>query len=149
MLTLKNRFVSNHVKRHRDYIDELFGSSIDDLWGTLFNVYDPLEYMGFTEYDDGTATFSLDVPGMKVEDLDISIDKNVVTVKGERKDTRRQAKINTSFTLPAGYDPASIAAKLEDGVMVLSIAKTPSEKQESRKIEIQSVQPKLLEKSKD
>lgn len=148
MLTLKNPFVSNHVKRHRDYIDELFGSSVD-LWGTLFNVCDPLQYMGFTEYDNGTATFSVDVPGMKVEDLDISIDKNIVTVKGERKDIRRPAKINTSFSLPSDYDAESLSAKLEDGVMILTVRKLPSEKNGARKIEIQSIQPKLLEKSKD
>lgn len=149
MLTIKNPFVSTHVKRHRDYIDELFNSSIEDLWGTLFEVYDPLQHMGFTEYDDGTATFSVDVPGIKAEDIDISIVKNVVTVKGERKDIRRPAKINTSFTLPSGYDPETLSANLADGVMVLTIKKLPSEKTESRKIEIQSVQPKLLEKSKD
>jgi len=146
MFTLTNRS-TNRVRQHRDYIDQLFTSSFEDMWDILLGISTPA---GFVESDDGTAYIQLDVPGMKAEDIEISLEKGVLSVKGERKDVRRQHKINSTFNIPAGYDPGNIVANLEDGVMTLKFQKLPETKTEVKKIAIQSgAPPNLLADNKN
>lgn len=138
MLFLRNSFFSNPVKRHRDYLDEILDLSFDGVWDTIVGASSPLDRMGFREYDDGTARLKVDVPGCKMEDIDISVDKNLLTIKTERKDGVHQAKFHTSCILSDRYDPESITAILEDGVMTLSVKRKEKEKQQARKIQIQA-----------
>ena len=76
-----------------------------------------------------------DLPGVHEQDLDISLHEGVLTVSGsrqaeERKDTegyalyeRQFGSFSRSFSLPEIADGDRIDAKLENGVLTLTIGK--------------------------
>jgi HSP20 family protein len=91
---------------------------------------------------------SVDLPGMKKEDIKIEMSDNVLTVSGERKrgnsektqKVQRYEKVygffKRSFTLPHAIDASKVEARYEDGVLELYLPKTQAAT--SRRIEIQS-----------
>lgn len=77
---------------------------------------------------------SLDVPGVKKEDLKIDLDARILTVTGQRSNGRFQR----SFQLPETVNAEAIEAHLEDGVLQLALPK--AEVSKSRTIQVQSGQ---------
>jgi HSP20 family protein len=78
----------------------------------------------------------LDVPGVKKEDVKVTIDGRRVSVKAESASVAEQkdgdrivyreravSSYARSFTLPVEVDQASASAKLEDGVLALELPK--------------------------
>lgn len=89
--------------------------------------------------------FTFDVPGVKKEDLDITLERGVLTVKGSRKFEPTGAKeqlllgrsygtFTRSFSLPEHLDEEKLAANLENGVLTIEIPKL--QKAQPRKITI-------------
>lgn len=93
----------------------------------------------------------LDTPGMTAEDIDISLENNILTVSGERKSSwtdsdareatwhiseRRYGKFSRSFMLPRDVEQDRIGADFENGVLSITIPK--SEKARRRRIEIRA-----------
>jgi len=84
-----------------------------------------------------------ELPGMKKEDIKVSLKDGVLTVSGERKmedkkdegDYRRIERSYGAFmrslTLPEGVDPKSIKAKLENGVLEVEVPK-PEQKEKEK-----------------
>jgi HSP20 family protein len=78
-----------------------------------------------------------DMPGMKKEDIKISIDGNVVSINATMKEEKEQTTGNTvyserysgeqfrSFSLPQDVDEAKAEAKYQDGVLHLTLPKKP------------------------
>jgi HSP20 family protein len=89
-----------------------------------------------------------ELPGVKREDIEVSIDANVLTLKGERKlekeeQGRRYHRIERSygtfvrqFQLPSNIDSAQIDAQLSEGVLTVSLNKKQELK--PRKIDVKS-----------
>lgn len=88
-----------------------------------------------------------DIPGVNPDDIDISMEKGVLTIKGERntenveenENFRRVERLSGTFyrrfTLPDSADADKIAAKSEHGVLTITIPK--QEVALSRRIEVQ------------
>ena len=72
------------------------------------------------EQDEQAWTVSLDVPGVTREQLTIAIDGAVVRV-ATVKDAARQYQ--AAYELPADIDAEATSAKLENGVLTLSLGK--------------------------
>ena len=72
------------------------------------------------EQDEQAWTVSLDVPGVTREQLTIAIDGAVVRV-ATVKDAPRQYQ--AAYELPADIDAEATSAKLENGVLTLSLGK--------------------------
>ena len=70
--------------------------------------------------DDKAWTLSLDVPGLAREDLTVSIEGAVVRVDS-KADAKREFK--AAYELPTDIDQAASTAKLEHGVLRLTLAK--------------------------
>jgi len=82
---------------------------------------------------DGDLLVRAELPGVKLEDVDITVHDRVLTVSGERKveeeqerggyyvRERRQGTFRRSMTLPEGVDEESIRARFEDGVLEVTI----------------------------
>ena len=100
-----------------------------------------------TETKDSYA-FKADVPGVKKEDLEITITGNRLQVTGKR-DSEHETKSDTiytyerqygsfcrSFTLPDGADLDHAKSELKEGVLTLVIPKLASAK--PKKIEIKT-----------
>ncbi|HEY2745035.1 MAG TPA: HSP20 family small heat-shock protein [Polyangia bacterium] len=92
--------------------------------------------------------FKADLPGVKQEDLDITVADNRLVVSGKREaETRNEGdrvyayeraygSFTRAFTLPEGVDAENVRAELTDGVLSLTVAKRP-EKQ-PKKVELRS-----------
>ncbi len=89
----------------------------------------------------------IDLPGVKREEIEITVDGDTLTVKGEKKreseskqdDTYRSERYYGSFsrslTLPAAVDANKIEARYKDGVLEIVIPK--SEEAKPKQIKIQ------------
>lgn len=65
----------------------------------------------------------VELPGVKKEDLDIQIEKNILTVKASR--SRKDNKVNyeRSFRLAEDIDTENIQVSLADGILNFALAK--------------------------
>ncbi|MBA2963616.1 MULTISPECIES: Hsp20/alpha crystallin family protein [Ramlibacter] len=79
----------------------------------------PSQGFGLTQ-DDKAWTVTLDLPGVAREDLAIDIDGAVVRIQ-TKADAKRQYK--AAYELPQEIDVDATSAKLENGVLTLSLAK--------------------------
>jgi HSP20 family protein len=91
-----------------------------------------------------------ELPGLKPEDIDIELQNNVLTLKGERKLERKDEQENyhfversygsffRSFTLPRNVNAGGVQASFEHGVLTISIPK--AEEAKPRKVAINGAQ---------
>lgn len=99
--------------------------------------------------NDSEIVFVCDVPGLKQEDLSITIHRNVLTLEGQRrydgseKDRvwlgRSYGAFRRSFTLPDDADPERMTAALADGVLTVTVTKQA--KEQPRRIPIAASAP--------
>jgi HSP20 family protein len=89
-------------------------------------------------YEDAKkVVLKLEVPGMEEKDLDIRVENNTLTVKGERKFEkdekeenfhrieRRYGSFYRSFTLPTTVDTENVQASYNAGILKLDLNKKP------------------------
>ena len=74
--------------------------------------------------DDKATTVQLDVPGLAREQLAISIEGNVVRVNSVEGAPRQ---VQRAWELAADIDAAASSAKLENGVLTLTLARVAPE----------------------
>jgi len=95
--------------------------------------------------NDNRVVFYFDVPGVKKEDIEITLERGVLTVKGARQFEAGAAKeqlllgrsygsFKRSFSLPDHLEEEKLAAKLTDGVLAIEIPRL--QKAKPRRIEI-------------
>jgi HSP20 family protein len=87
-----------------------------------------------TESEDAFV-LRADLPGVKEEDVEISLAGNRLTISGHREQEHTETRGHThtserafgsftrSFTLPTGTDTEQVGADMENGVLTLTIAK--------------------------
>jgi len=92
--------------------------------------------------------FKVELPGVKKEDLEIELNNQTLTIKGEKKDSQEIKKehyhrIETisgsfyrSFRLPKTVDSQSIKANLKDGILEVRVPKQEEAKPKSIPIHI-------------
>ena len=83
--------------------------------------------------EDGNLVVRAELPGVKQEDVDITLHNNVLTVSGERKAEqeeerggyyvreRRYGSFSRSLTVPEGVDESKIHARYENGVLEVTV----------------------------
>ena len=74
--------------------------------------------------DDKTTTLQLDVPGLAREQLSISIEGNVVRLSSVEGAPRQ---VQRAWELATDIDAANSAARLENGVLTLTLARVVPE----------------------
>jgi HSP20 family protein len=91
-----------------------------------------------------------DLPGMRTEDIKVSLEGNLLTVSGEKQqETEREegayshlersyGSFQRSFTLPEYVDKESVDAKYANGVLELTMKKVGQAAPRGRQIEIKS-----------
>ena len=85
------------------------------------------------EHKENEFILSADIPGLKKEDIKVTIENGYITLKGERKTENEENKNNyqkiersygsfqRSFKIPEGLTEKQIKAKYHDGVLELTI----------------------------
>jgi HSP20 family protein len=77
-----------------------------------------------------------ELPGLGEKDVQLSLEKDVLTITGERKSVapqgylvhrqeRAPVKFTRSYSLPCKVDPETSAATLKNGVMTITLTKVP------------------------
>ena len=97
---------------------------------------------------DGDLMLRAELPGVKLEDVDITVHDRVLTISGERKleeeterggyyvRERRHGSFRRSMTLPEGVEEDRIRARFQDGVLEVTI-KGAAAVREPKRIQIE------------
>src|ERR1700749_3091445 len=106
--------------------------------------------------DEHNIVLKLEVPGVDQKDLDIRIENNTITLRGERKfekETkeenyhrveRRYGSFQRSFGLPQTVNPEAVSADYENGVLKVTLGKRAEAKPKQIKVNVGSA-PKSIE----
>ena len=96
--------------------------------------------------DDTAFTLFADLPGVEPDDIEVTMDKGILTIKGERQSEKQTEEENYKrverqygvfyrrFTLPDSANADGIEAKSEHGVLKITIPK--QETAQSRRISV-------------
>lgn len=121
------------------------------LWKPIFDfereLYDFLPYSGpkvNVSEEDTKITFEAELPGLKPEEVEISIEGFTLTIKGKKTEQKKrfliqersQSSFSRSFTLPETIDKEKISAIYENGICYISIPKQAKEIPKKIKIEV-------------
>ena len=125
--------------RMNQLLDNVFGEDEANVaWGPSVDVVE----------NDNNFQIVAELPGIKMEDVNISLTDNVLTLKGEKKNEVSEEKRNycriersygrfqRSFSLPSSVDSDKVQANLDNGVLTITLPK--SEKAKAREIKIQA-----------
>lgn len=87
--------------------------------------------------DDGEIALSIELAGVKPDDVDVSCDNGMLTVRGQKTTERKEGdehqyilversygSFTRSFRLPKGVDDSKITADFADGVLEIRVPKT-------------------------
>lgn len=94
--------------------------------------------------DDDEVTIYMDVPGVSGDDIDVSVERNELTVRAERRwdsgdkrtiaRERSQGTYERQLTLSDALDTDQLTAELSDGVLIIRVPVSDRAKQ--RTIEV-------------
>eukprot|EP01012_Entosiphon_sulcatum_P060723 TRINITY_DN85832_c0_g1_i1.p1 TRINITY_DN85832_c0_g1~~TRINITY_DN85832_c0_g1_i1.p1 ORF type:complete len:156 (-),score=38.02 TRINITY_DN85832_c0_g1_i1:189-656(-) len=126
----------------RQEIDRLFNKMTTDL-----GLGEALPRMDVVENAEA-ITLTAELPGMEEKDVEVTLADNVLTIRGEKK-VEREDKGETAHVIerttgtfartiemPAGTDPAAIKARMDKGVLTVTVPKPAKVAAEPRKIEV-------------
>ena len=137
----------NNLNRIRSEIDRIFqdpfslltqGTSFFEGWTPALDIYE----------DKDKYVAKAELPGMKKEDIDVSLEGDTLTISGERKqeeekkegDTYRSeryfGRFQRTVTLPTAVDANKIKATYKDGVLTVTVPKT--EEAKPKQIEVKT-----------
>ncbi len=114
---------SMEVDKLNSMFSDFYGG-IDRAWVPAVDVY---------ENNDHEFVLKAELPEMKREDISITFDNGVLTLRGERnaelettrenyhRIERQHGTFTRSFTLPATVDAARIHASYKDGVLTVRV----------------------------
>jgi HSP20 family protein len=91
---------------------------------------------------------SAELPGMDENNIDVKFSDGTLTIKGEKRDEREEKKKNfylaerrygsfqRSFSVPKSVDAGRIEANFKNGVLTVTLPKTPQARQNEKKIPV-------------
>lgn len=135
--------------------DDFFGDR-DFSWGDAWRSAPSFNPAVDIVEKDGAYLVKAEVPGLSPENIDIQVENDVLTVRGERKYENEEERAGyrrversygsfaRSFVLPKGTRVDAIEAQVEHGVLTVTIPKAPVAT--ARKVEVKG--GGLVEKAK-
>lgn len=86
--------------------------------------------------EESRFVVQVDVPGVDSKDIEITAEKGLLTIKGERKSEQKKGTFLRRFTLPENAQADAITAKQANGVLEVSIPKQAQV--QPKRIEVQA-----------
>jgi HSP20 family protein len=131
-------------------LDREFNRMLNRFWGSA-EVPSTLAPYAVDVHEDADHFYvEAELPGFGKDDVDITLEDGVLTIRGERKSEekkapsagdkqplhveRRWSRFERSFTLPTAVNENSVRADLNDGVLTITLDKR--EEVKPRKIQI-------------
>lgn len=135
----------------REAMDRLLGESFIRPWPSLGMFFEG-EALTVDVYEtDDEVVVEAAVPGVKPEEIDVQVTGNVLTIKGERKEEKKEEKasyisqerrfgsFSRSVTLPTDVNVDKAKAEFEHGVLTLTLTLP----------KLESVKPKTIKSRPD
>ncbi len=119
-------------------MDQVWGGNRQESWMPAIDVFDQKD----------AVVLKAELAGMDPDDIQIEVEDNVLTLKGERKfeETvdeeryyrveRRYGSFQRSLALPQGVKADEIQAAYDDGILTVTVPKAEEEK--PKKIEVKA-----------
>jgi HSP20 family protein len=97
---------------------------------------------------DDEVRVKAEMPGMEEEDIEVTLDENILTIRGEKKAETEEKKrsyyvselhygeFQRSIPLPAGIDQDKVKARFKKGVLTLTLPKTEQAQSQRKRIGI-------------
>lgn len=127
--------------------------------GWLPNIYEPLRQVGqkvadwFAPRSDASTAadkyeINVELPGVKAEDVDVSVHDNSLVVSGEKRfeheesgrtyffSEREYGSFQRTFRLPPDADGEKIDAEFSDGILTLMVPKLTTSPKSTKKIAV-------------
>jgi len=131
----------------RDELDRFFESPFEDIGGgsRLLQGWTPL--MDLYE-DKERFVLKAELPGMKKEDIEISLHEGALSISGERKreekhqesgvyrEEREFGKFRRSLMLPKAVAADKVTATYQDGILTVSLPKTEEVKPKQIEVKV-------------
>jgi HSP20 family protein len=137
--TFMNEITTRNPSRAPTRRDDIFADLFRDFLG-IGDVDLTLQPPADVAETDGEITVKLEVPGVAKDDIKVSATDDSLTVSGEtRKEIERKGKnvhrqeirygsFQRTMALPAEIDPSKTHAELANGVLTVTLPKTPHAK---------------------
>lgn len=138
--SLRRRNVAGELQRAFSAFDELrteldraFGRR--DPWFGFLPAFTEGPDIDFSDQGD-TLTLTAELPGLSEKDVEVSVNANTLTLRGERKvespkgysvhrNERQSYRFERSYTLPSKIDVEHVRAVMKNGVLTLTLPKAP------------------------
>ena len=97
---------------------------------------------------DNAIEISIELPGMEMKDIEVTVSDDMLTVKGEKRIERQEEKkgyylsersygaIYRTIPLPPGVDGEKAQASFKNGVLTIKLPQTPEAQAKVRKIAV-------------
>jgi HSP20 family protein len=134
----------NDLARLQAQLDRVFdgGKQVEEVFRPAVDIIE----------DAGKILITADLPGVSQESLELNVDREVLTLKGERKLARpaqpdadhyrrferTSGAFERSFRLPPSVDVEKINAQMKDGVLTLTLPKKAEAQPRQIKVSVQS-----------
>ncbi|CAN5633969.1 Hsp20/alpha crystallin family protein [soil metagenome] len=128
------------IDRLNRMFTDLYGESFTRGWVPPVDIY---------ETDDHEVVLKAELPDMKREDINLTFENGVLTLKGERKpdqevkresfqhQERRYGTFSRSFTLPNTVDAGRISAAYKDGVLTIRLPQREEAKPKQISVDVE------------
>lgn len=133
---------------------KLMSDLLDDMWSPFGGRESPFGRQTMRPFEADVVELgdeirvTAELPGVSREELEITLENNVLTISGEKKEQheegdrngryhlmeRRWGRFSRSFALPRRVDQEKVQASFEDGILTVRVPKTEDSRR--RRIEI-------------
>ncbi|HXJ40186.1 MAG TPA: Hsp20/alpha crystallin family protein [Bryobacteraceae bacterium] len=98
---------------------------------------------------ENALTLKADLPDVKIEDIDVRVENNTLTISGQRKFEkdenlkgyhrieRSYGEFTRSFAIPNAFDTEAVTADYTNGVLTIGLPKKEAAKPRQVKVEVQ------------
>jgi HSP20 family protein len=121
----------------RGRLDRVFNQMLNDVWGRSVEGEGAGSFLPAVDIREtaNALTFSAELPGLKKEEVQITLENQVLTISGERrleKDEKNETfhrvertygTFSRSFTLPGNVKTGEATAKFDNGVLTIMVPK--------------------------
>ena len=120
-------------------MDRLFDRFLEVKWDELPALGEWAPSMDISETKDSLVA-KVEVPGMEQKDIQISLQENLLTIKGEKKQEKEEkderyhrversyGSFMRSIRLPVAVDASRVTATFKNGLLTVTLPKTPAAK---------------------
>jgi HSP20 family protein len=147
------------VKREEYEPFTFFREEMNRLFDNFFRGFEiePLErrFAAFSPSIDISETdkeivISAELPGMEDKEIDVSVSKDALTIKGEKKEEKEEkgksyyrmersyGSFSRTIPLPTEIDADKTTAEFKKGVLTIKMPKTPEAIKETKKVSIKA-----------